>query len=416
MNTFFIKTLGCKVSRYDSERISVRLQALGLTESSESPDIYFLNGCSVTARASQKVRQSLRAARKKWPNTKIVLSGCEAQLREQRGELTEEADAVLINSYSDEAMIELLGSLQINTVPNTKCNDIELTQQTRAFLKVQDGCNQFCTYCIVPYLRGKEWSSPIENVISDTIKLIDEGHKELVLTGIHIGHFKPSLPALLSELDKIETLKRVRISSIESIEVKDELINWMKTSKKSCHHFHLPLQSGCDKILKEMKRPYTTNDFREIVNKVRNEIPNVAISSDLIVGFPGETDEDFAETIKFVEEMNFSRIHIFRYSKRDGTPAAKMPNQLSNLVKRERASLIEKVWQNCANKFHASFVNKELEVLWENQKNGVWHGFSREYVPCTITTEKILRNCVTLAEGVQVENDNTLNVKLKDTK
>ena len=227
-------------------------------------------------------------------------------------------------------------------------NNTPLSSRTRAFLKIQDGCNQFCSYCIVAHLRGEEWSAPIADAVAEAKKLVKEGHKEIILTGIHIGHFKPGLVELLTELEKIDGLERLRISSIESVEVRDELIDWVANSPKACNHFHLPLQSGCDAILKEMRRPYNTDEFRTIVQKIRSKLPDVAISTDLIVGFPGETEQNFAETLEFLKEMEFSRIHIFRYSKRDGTPAASMPNQLSNKVKHERSNMVEEVWKNSA--------------------------------------------------------------------
>lgn len=413
MKTFTIKTLGCKVSRYDAERIAAMLKLKGLVENDKAPDLYILNGCSVTSRASQKVRQTLRAAKRKWPDAKIVLAGCEARLREQKNIATGEADSVLTNAFDDNAISEMLKSLGLDAASSGKSQDIKICPQTRAFFKVQDGCSQFCSYCIVPYLRGNEWSCKIEDAVHEAEILVKEGHKEIVLTGIHIGHYKPSLVELTRALDKIPDLNRIRISSIESIEVTDDLIAWMANSKNACKHFHLPLQSGCDRILKLMKRPYLTKDFKDIVNKIRILIPDIAISTDLIVGFPGETEEDFEQTLSFIKEINFSRIHIFRYSKRDGTPAAKMPNQLSNQVKHERASKVKAVWHDSELKFLNNFINKRIEILWETCKDGYWHGFSREYVPCVIKTDENIGNTITMARGICINDKKYLLVELE---
>ena len=386
MASFTVKFLGCKVSQYDSERIAEWLKKFGLKEDSENPDLYILNGCSVTGRASQKVRQTFRAAKRKWPNAKMVLAGCEARLRDQRTIDTPEADWILLHGEFEQLVKEMLDGLKIPYFKEIThiANNTPLSSRTRAFLKIQDGCNQFCSYCIVAHLRGEEWSAPIADAVAEAKKLVKEGHKEIILTGIHIGHFKPGLVELLTELEKIDGLERLRISSIESVEVRDELIDWVANSPKACNHFHLPLQSGCDAILKEMRRPYNTDEFRTIVQKIRSKLPDVAISTDLIVGFPGETEQNFAETLEFLKEMEFSRIHIFRYSKRDGTPAASMPNQLSNKVKHERSNMVEEVWKNSAQAYHSKFLDREVEVIWETQKDGIWHGTSREYVPCFI--------------------------------
>lgn len=387
--TFTIKSLGCKVSQYDGERLAEKLRAIGLEASENNPDIFILNGCSVTGRASQKVRQTLRAAGKRWPGARLVLAGCEARLRLQRHEESGEANYVLPYYQDFATVLAMVQTLFPEFVydPHLDHGDQNLTSRTRAFLKVQDGCSQFCSYCIVSHLRGEEWSRPIADAVAEAEKLVAEGHKELVLTGIHLGHFRPSLLELLQQLDKIDDLPRLRLSSIEPVEVDDALINWVATSPKACPHFHLPLQSGCDAILKAMRRPYTTADFRQIVEKIRARLPLAAITTDLIVGFPGETDEMFAETMQFLEEMQFSRLHIFRFSPRDGTPAATMPDQLSNAVKAERSHQVEKLWQQCAQNYYQKFIGRKLEILWETSENGILQGFSREYIPCRLQSE-----------------------------
>lgn len=406
--SFLIRSLGCKVSQYDGERLAEKLGNLGLVADESNPDIFILNGCSVTGRASQKVRQTLRAARKRWPGVKIVLAGCEARLRGQRHEESPEADCVLPHYDDFATVLEMVQKLlpQFIYDPHGESEPGPLTSRTRAFLKVQDGCNQFCSYCIVSHLRGEEWSRPIDDAVAEAQKLVEEGHKELVLTGIHLGHFRPSLLDLLTALEKIPGLQRLRLSSIEPIEVDEALIEWVASSAKACAHFHLPLQSGSDTILQAMRRPYTTADFRRVVEKIRARMPLAAISTDLIVGFPGETDELFAETMRFLEEMQFSRLHIFKFSPRDGTPAATMPGQIGNALKSQRSHQVEQLWQRCAADFHRRFIDRTVEVLWETCIDGFLHGFSREYVPCRMPSadasglnQIMLVNGVDLAEG-----------------
>lgn len=406
MTTFLIKSLGCKVSQYDGERLAEKLRQQGMQPVNDAPDVFILNGCSVTGRASQKVRQMLRAARRNWPAVKLVLAGCEARLVTQRHEELPDIDWLLKDgeTASVAAMMAALGLDVIADAGLMKAAG-PVSAKTRAFLKIQDGCSQFCSYCIVAYLRGEEWSRPIEDAVAEAKNLVAEGHRELVLTGIHIGHFKPSLLSLLKQLDQINGLERIRLSSIESVEVNDDLIHWVASSAKACQHFHLPLQSGCDKILRDMRRPYNIADFRAVVAKIRNMMPLAAITTDLIVGFPGESEADFVETLNFLEEMQFSRIHIFRFSPRDGTPAATMANQVDNTTKAARASCVEKVWQHWAESFYQKFVGRQLEVLWETIEEGHLSGFSREYVPCQLVSSNASQlNHLNIVEGQRMSN------------
>ena len=402
--TYMIKSFGCKVSQYDGQLLAEKLESFGLQATKDKPDLYILNGCSVTSRASQKVRQAMRSAARHWPGVKIVLTGCEARLRLQKNQETPEADWVMPYFYHNEDVLEMINTIfpNFDAMPHEGHHAEVKNNRTRAFLKVQDGCNQFCAYCIVAYLRGEEWSKAIDRAVDETKELIKQGYKEIVLTGIHLGHFKPSLLQLLQELEKVEGLERIRLSSIEPIEVDDALINWVKTSPKACHHFHLPLQSGCDEILKSMRRPYNTEEFAAVVDKIRRQIPLAAITTDLIVGFPGETDEHFGQTLDFVRRMNFSRLHIFRFSPRDGTPAATMPDQVSNAIKSVRSHQLEELWHQSALQFHRKFIGKPVEILWETRDDKFFHGLSKEYVPCIAKIdEDIELNSITRAIGRQ---------------
>ncbi len=416
--TFSLKSLGCKVSQYDGARIEECLVGCGLRQAGvdEAPDLYVLNGCAVTGRASQKVRQALRAVRRRWPDVKLVLAGCEARLAEKRkpedgDEPSVEIDGALPYATAS-AVRELLEHLDLLRPEIPDAGDEahvpeELIggERTRAFLKIQDGCTQFCAYCIVPHLRGPETSRGRAELVEEARRIVATGRREIVVTGIHVGRYAHGLVDLLRELSAIEGLERIRLSSIEPVEVENDLDEWLATDPKACMHLHLPLQSGCDETLRVMRRPYDTSTFAALVGRLRARMPDIGISTDLIVGFPGETDAQFATTLGFVERQEFSRIHIFRYSPRDGTPAATMPGQLANAVKQARARAVERVWKSSAAAFHGRFIGRPVDVLWETRENGLWHGLSREYVPCRTAAEGDLRNVITPATVTAADPD-----------
>ncbi|RCK79729.1 MAG: tRNA-t(6)A37 methylthiotransferase [Candidatus Ozemobacter sibiricus] len=410
--TFTIRSLGCKVSQYDGDRLAAMLERFGLRPAGDRPpDLFVLNSCSVTGRASQKSRQALRAARKAWPAARIVLAGCETALCEKTGDGSVAIDGLLPLHPTPDMVEGLLGQLGLlepaahrvtppvapgSERPETGRGPEEVgaeadqahgeaagRSRTRAFLKVQDGCNQFCSYCIVPHLRGRERSRPVAEVLAEARDLVERGFREIVLTGIHLGRFEPGLVPLLRDLERLEGLARIRLSSIEPLEVTDELIAWLASSPAACAHLHLPLQAGTDPILRAMNRPYTVAQFAEVVARVRARLPRIGLTTDLIVGFPGESEALFREGLAFVERMAFSRIHIFRFSARPGTPAATMVGQVGNAEKQARAKAAEQVWHASAAAYHRSFVGQEVEVLWETCADSRWHGHSREYIPCT---------------------------------
>lgn len=389
MTTYLVQSLGCKVSQYDGQRLEEHLRTLGFVPVSgdQEPDLFILNSCSVTSRAAQKVRQVLGAVRRRWPRTKLVLAGCEAKNRELTAHMTPEADAVLLPNPTMSTVESLVVALGFTIRGRTGESDeptLFRKVRTRAFLKIQDGCRQFCSYCIVPHLRGDEWSKPMTDVLKEAGQLVRAGFRELVITGIHLGRYAHGLVSVLREIEKIDGLERIRLSSIEPVEVGDDLIDWLATSPKACAHLHLPLQAGNDAVLKAMNRPYTTADFQAIVDRVRRRIPDIGITTDFIVGFPGETEAQFEEGLRFVEQINCSRMHIFRYSPREGTPAATMARQIDGRTKRLRAERAEQVWHRSALTFHRRFIGRALEVLWETCTAGIWHGMSREYIPCVM--------------------------------
>ncbi|MBF0407246.1 MAG: tRNA (N(6)-L-threonylcarbamoyladenosine(37)-C(2))-methylthiotransferase MtaB [Candidatus Riflebacteria bacterium] len=394
MYKFFIHSFGCKVSQYDGDRLSQLLLDLGFEKSDDAADsdLIIINGCAVTGRASQKARQALRSAKRKNPSAIAVITGCEAKRAGIQDDDSYTEYESLDSSISENSLKEWLaekGFQQKDVSFASSHLNMPVSERTRAFLKLQDGCSHYCTYCIVPYLRGDEYSKKPSEAVSEARLIAESGRHEIVLTGIHLGKYLYDLPALIREIEKIDGIERVRLSSIEPLEIKDEIISWMAESSHSCHHLHIPLQSGCSKILTRMNRPYNTSEFEKIINRIRKVMPDIAISTDLIVGFPGETEDEFNETVEFVRKMKFSKIHIFKYSIRPGTPAAKYPGQLPNEIKQARSKVIEQVWKESSAEFHRKFIGKQLEVLWEFKDNGNWEGFSREYIRCLIS-EKLV--------------------------
>ncbi|MBF0500961.1 MAG: MiaB/RimO family radical SAM methylthiotransferase [Candidatus Riflebacteria bacterium] len=394
MNKFLLHSFGCKVSQYDGKRLEERLMDLGLipVEDGGVPDVFLLNGCAVTGRASQKVRQAARTAMRRWPQAVVIVTGCEAKRHDISGESDPiDAHAVLPVGADDDEIRRCLESCGVLLSPSPRhaCRSSLSGGRTRAFLKIQDGCSQFCTYCIVPYLRGTETSKSLEEAVAEGRALAAAGYRELVVTGIHIGHYAHDLVTLLRELEKIDGIDRLRLSSIEPLEVSDDLIDWMSTSSKACPHLHIPLQAGHDAVLAAMNRPYRTAAFTSLIRRIRERLPDAGLTTDLIVGFPGETDEQFSAGLAFVEAMAFSRLHIFRYSVRPGTPAANFADQISGSVKQARARAADAVWRRLEKNFAASFVGHELEVLWEKCEAGMWHGLSREYLACRLSASTV---------------------------
>ncbi|MBF0545793.1 MAG: tRNA (N(6)-L-threonylcarbamoyladenosine(37)-C(2))-methylthiotransferase MtaB [Candidatus Riflebacteria bacterium] len=420
MQSFYLESFGCKVSYYDGEKLAATISEFGLKRvlATEIPDLVIINGCAVTGRASQKVRQSLRSAKRTWPDAKILLAGCEAR----RAQIQSTDQAFGTESHQEYELIDTNSTKEqireILTKLGFDCNRSEnqfhentfpIFERTRAFLKIQDGCSHFCTYCIVPFLRGKEYSKPLAESITEASKIALSGKKEIVLTGIHLGKYEFGLTHLLREFDNNEPLQgieRIRLSSIEPLEINDDLLSWMAESPKACHHLHIPLQSGSSEVLKRMNRPYDTRTFSTIVEKARKLIPGIAITTDLIVGFPGEKDAEFDETTNFLREISFSRIHIFRFSPRNGTPAANFPDQIPASVKQQRSKAVEEIWKNSALKFHQSFIGKKIEVLWEFQANHHWEGFSREYIRCVMPetfSKEDYSNSINIVEAVSAD-------------
>lgn len=398
--TFYVFSLGCKVNSYESRAVSQQLISLGYKEVSykEKADIVIINTCSVTATADQKSRQHIRKFMKKYPDAITVVMGCYSQGNYEFLDKNIKPAIILGTDYRNE--IPQLIEEYIKTKKRiVKINSNRLTfsysefgvisynENVRAYLKIQDGCDNFCTYCIVPYRRGKMRSREFDEVINEAKYLIKLGYKEIVLTGIHVGGYgkdlgNVSFSDLVDTLTSLEGLESLRISSIEESEIDEKLINLYKTRKNLAPHIHIPLQSGSTSVLKRMNRKYTADEFLNKLNSLRKSLPNVAITSDVIVGFPGETEEEFKETYDLIVKSDINMLHVFPYSVREGTVAAKMENQIAPQVKKERANVLLELSKEQWRKYCCNYIGKPIEVLIEqyDEKSGYFIGHTRNYI------------------------------------
>ncbi|NLP36524.1 MAG: tRNA (N(6)-L-threonylcarbamoyladenosine(37)-C(2))-methylthiotransferase MtaB [Firmicutes bacterium] len=408
MATAAFYTLGCKVNQTETAALQELLQRSGYRQVSfdEHADVYIINTCTVTHLSDRKSRQMIRRARRKNPEAVIVVTGCYAQVSAEDVFNLPEVDLV-IGTHAREKLPELIEQAKeerINYVlplaEKHGFEDLEAAQsqgRTRAFLKVQEGCRQFCTYCIVPYARGPIFSRPPAEAVQAAQELARQGFRELVLTGVHLGSYGDDLDGeinichLLRELVQVEGLERIRISSLEPTEVTAELVELMLQEKKICHHLHLPLQSGDDEILRRMNRRYTAREFLRLVSWLRSRLPDLALTTDVMVGFPTETEEQFANTVKVVRAAAFSRLHVFKYSPRQGTPAAKFSGQVPAPVKNKRSQELTAIGQELAAAYHKRFEGKMVDVLFEEAHAGKISGFTEQYVRVFVAgTERYL--------------------------
>jgi len=407
---FSVHTLGCKVNQYESEAISRIFVNHGYTLSSDfkKSDVICINTCAVTEESVRKSCQSIRRAKRQNPNSIVCVCGCTSQTEPNIAERVPEAD-IIIGNQGKTRLCELVDRflqtheriVEIGDISNEHCFEkmtADRGERTRATLKIQDGCNNFCSYCIIPYARGRIRSKDIEESYAEAKMLVEDiGYKEIVLTGIHLDSYgrdgkNYDIINLLEMLDPLDGLKRVRLGSLEPIFFTDENVNRIKNLKKLCHHFHLSLQSGCEKTLKDMNRHYTPDEFEAVVNRLRAAFDDCAITTDIIVGFPGETDEDFEQSMRFAEKIGFSKIHVFPFSERHGTRAAQMTGKLSENIKSERCEKMSKIGQKSESDFYASLVGKTVEVLFETYKNGEARGHTSNYAEIAVKTDKELSN------------------------
>ena len=391
---FYIYTLGCKVNTYESNVMKDKLVNAGYLEGSENDsDIYIINTCTVTNTSDNKSLKLVRRVLKNHPNSIVVVVGCMTQVNSKL--LDDLNVSIVLGNSGKSDIVKYIEEFKNNKnkiveVENIMVKDFEDMclnnfNKTRAFVKIEDGCENYCSYCIIPYARGKVRSKNPKTVIEEINNLIKDGHKEIVLTGIHTGHYGADLKEynfskLLKEIENIEGLERLRISSIEITELDDEFIDVLKTSKILVDHMHIPLQSGSDEILKLMNRKYNKNEFIERIEKIRKIRPNISITTDIIVGFPKETDELFNETIATVNKIKFSKIHVFPFSLRKGTKAEELPNHIDDITKKERVKKLISISENLEKEYFNKFINEEVEFLPEIYKEGYIIGHTGNYL------------------------------------
>ena len=404
MKTVAFHTLGCKVNTYESNAMLKIFNEADYQEVDfkEVADVYVINTCTVTNTGDSKSRQMIRKAIRKNPQATICVVGCYSQIAPEEIRQIEGVGVVLgtqyrkdIVKYVDEYIKTGQMVIKVDSVMNLrKFEDLNIDRfkNTRAFLKIQDGCNNFCTYCIIPYARGRVRSRDKDSVLNQAKRLVANGYVEIVLTGIHTAGYGEDLQGysfydLLVDLVKIEGLKRLRISSIETSQISDEIIDLIGSNEIIVDHLHVPLQSGCDATLKRMNRKYTTAQYLEKINKIRSYLPNIAFTTDVIVGFPGETDEEFEQTYNFIKKVNYSELHVFPYSPRKNTPAAKMKDQVKDQINHERTNRLLELSKELNRNFALKQIGKSLKVLFEKREGDYLVGHASDYLKVKVKTD-----------------------------
>lgn len=422
-STFNIITLGCKVNQYESEAVEELFLEKGYQRQARNADIYVINTCTVTNMSDRKSRQMISRARRDNPDAVIAVMGCYSQVKPEEVAEINGVDIVL-GSRNKESVVELCEDILQNKnvrdkiiAPSETKSFEELqisnqTEMTRAYLKIQDGCNMYCSYCLIPYARGNIVSRGIGDIVEETKRLAANGFKEIVLTGIHVSSFGKDFDEDISLIDAIEAvakvdgIERIRLSSMEPRHIRRNFLERMKATGKACDHFHLSLQSGSDDILKAMNRKYDTVIFKQKVNLIREVFPNAGITTDIIVGFPGETEENHKQTMSFVEEIKFSKTHLFKFSPREGTRAAKMGDQINGNIKKERLHDLEKLEEKNRIEFLEKQLDQILSVLIESKSDfkGYSGGYSTNYLKVNVK-ENIPANTVVDVRITGIKDD-----------
>ncbi len=409
MKKVALHNLGCKVNAYETDAMQEMLENHGyeIVPFREGADIYIVNTCTVTNMADRKSRQMLHRAKKMNPNAIVVATGCYVQAQEGTETIDESIDVIIGNNRKKDLIRILEEQIQKTVIDINHTKEYEEMQisktaeHTRAYIKVQDGCNQFCTYCIIPYARGRVRSRAKEDVVREVKELAKNGYKEVVLTGIHLSSYgvdleNESLLSLILAVHEVDGIQRIRLGSLEPRIVSEEFAGTLAGLSKICPHFHLSLQSGCDETLRRMNRRYTTEEYYEKCQLLRKYFQNPALTTDIIVGFPGETEEEFETSKTFVERVGFYETHIFKYSKRKGTKAAVMENQVPEPIKTLRSNELLRIHDARKAEYESTFVGTEVEVLMEEsiQKDGKCYqvGHTKEYVKVAVQTEESLQN------------------------
>ena len=418
-------TLGCKVNQYETNGMIQKFKEAGydiVDINDDISDICVVNTCTVTNISDRKSRHELRKVKDKNKNAIIVATGCYAQVAKTELEEMPEIDIVLGNTekndivkYVEEFINDKGKIVEIDDIGMQKefseMGQITYTEKTRAVIKIQDGCNQFCSYCIIPYARGRVRSRKPEEIIKEIEKIAQKGIKEVVITGIHISSYgrdfnnENGLIELLEKINNIEGIKRIRLGSLEPKIITEEFVQRLTKLDKMCHHFHLSLQSGCDETLKRMNRKYTTQEFREIVHRLRKYYDDVILTTDVIVGFPGETEEEFNKTFEFLKEIKFYKMHVFPYSKRKGTRAAEMENQVDRNIKEQRSKILIDLSNKNQKEYNLSLIGKKVEVLFEDKDGEFYKGHTQNYILVKSKTNEILDNVISQVDVIRADID-----------
>ena len=407
-----LDTLGCKLNQAETELLAEQLAEAGyrLVSSADEADVYILNTCTVTHIADRKSRHLLRQAHRQNPDARLVAIGCYAERSPQELARIDGVHLVLGNEQKPYLLQRLQESACLSrllSVPRDVTSRHYNGCRTRAFIKVQDGCRNFCAYCIVPLVRGREKSVPVDQVVAEVRQRVDGGSKEVVLTGTEIGSYSSdgvSLKGLLEHILAETDVTRLRLSSLQPQEISAELIG-LWDDCRLCPHFHLSLQSGSDAVLRRMKRRYTTTDYQQAVSLIREVVPEAAITTDIIVGFPGETEAEFQESFNFCQQMGFARIHVFPYSVRRETEAAQMPHQVRDKIKKQRSQKMLALARESVQNFSRQFLGNTMPVLWEKQTDGIWSGLTGNYIKVYTRSDKDLTNQLMPVKLVEVRGD-----------
>lgn len=414
-------TLGCKVNQYESQAMAQSLEKQGfvITDTSDDADVYIINSCTVTAESDRKTRQAVRKFKKLHPESIVVLTGCMPQAFPEYGEKLDEADIVIGNKSNkmlgEYIMQYINGSGRIFAVDLHKTGDSftgdtisSFRERTRASVKIEDGCNRFCSYCIIPYARGRVRSKPLDELKAEIAALEKNGFSEIVLVGINLSAYGMGTDKNIVDAVRLaatfDGIKRVRLGSLEPDHITDEIIEGLSKIPEFCPQFHISLQSGCDSTLKRMNRHYDSDEYFKLCQKLRNAFTDTALTTDVMVGFPGETVEDFDASLKFVERVGFEKVHVFPYSIRPGTPAAKMPDQIEKSEKERRAAIMSTAAEKIRRDFLKSQIGKTLDVLVEEYHDGFVQGYTANYTPVKIRCEcdsihGIIKTEITAVDG-----------------
>ena len=429
IHTVSFITLGCKVNQFETEAMTELLEKDGfkVLPPNEVSDIYIINTCAVTKESERKSRQFINKAKRINPNALVVAVGCSVQLNYEKINKETQADIIIgtkhkgnIGSLIKDKLNDITQDYEIDDFQGKESyEELKIStvhDKTRANIKIQDGCSQFCSYCIIPYVRGPIRSRNHDDIVREVKKIAENGYKEVVLNGIHISsygkdlHEQDSLIKLIEDINNIEGIERIRLGSLEPNLINEDFIKRYSALNKTCDHFHLSLQSGSDSVLNRMNRRYTTKEYKSNVELIRKYMPSAGITTDIIVGFPGETVNEFNETVDFVKDIKFSKIHVFKYSVREGTKAAEMTKQVDDAVKSHRSKVLIDLGENISHEFMKKFIGKELSVLIETEKkDNLYEGYTTNYLKVLLKGDINVKNEIIKVHIKKIWNDYLLS-------